>query len=119
MPDPTPSPAGIDALGGAVPQMDSIAGLGTGAPGAGNTAPPDPSAPKTSFLSHILKALPFALAGAAAGGAAKTPGAAAAAGVQTGLGITEQQQRMKFQNLESAHLSLVMSKMDQDMHNAG
>jgi hypothetical protein len=78
-------------------------------------------------MNTLLKGIAFALAGAAAGGGAKTPGAGAAAGLQTGIGLSEQafqnQQEaaknasaIRFQNVQAAEATARAAMYDKQLH---
>lgn len=78
-------------------------------------------------LNNVLKAVAIGLAGAAAGGAAKRPGEAAAAGLQTGIGLAQQakqneraqaesEAKVRFQNVQSAEATARAAMYDKQLH---
>lgn len=132
-PDASPTPDPLSGLAGsASPSMSSLSGL------ARPDAEPKPVLGDNSphkTLNTVLKAVAYGLAGSAAGMASKTPGAAAAAGVQTGIGLAQQekentranqaqqnqnaetQSRVKFQNVQAAEATARAAMYDKQLHN--
>lgn len=114
---------------GSNPSLEKLAGDAAGNAGAGVTL-----APQHGTLKLVLRGLATALAGASAGMGEKRPGEAAAAGVKTGIGLTERanenrradtavanqtaetQSRIKFQNVQAAEAAARAAMYDKQLH---
>ncbi len=128
----TPAPDPLAGLSGMQPDpMHALSGLGEPSASAA-TAPTQPNPHRT--LNTVLKGVAYALAGAAGGMGAKTPGAAAAEGLKTGIGLHQQeventqhqaqldlqkkesQSRITFQSAQSAEATARAAMYDKQLH---
>ncbi|HWF03823.1 MAG TPA: hypothetical protein VHA06_09060, partial [Candidatus Angelobacter sp.] len=118
-------------LGGPSPDMSPLSSLAQQP--QGDAATPE-LANQHGTLKAVLHGVALSLAGAAAGMGQKRPGEAAAAGVQTGIGLAQQakentradvaqknqtsesQSRVKFQNVQAAEATARAAMYDKQLH---